>query len=211
MPPSRQEIMRAIFLVHGGLYEGMTARKFWRDGVAGELSRLGFRVSAPDRMRNPRSWDEEASHLAPEVEKLGSAHVLAASNGCSVAARLAILSPDRVRSLLLCWPATTGDPQVDDQVRGHLLAEGCTQAIVDRLLAGEILRGLKESELARLAIPVGVMPANPPDLYHQRVNVDRLLATIPNAKELQPFPHPFAPEFKETLPEFCKAIVEFLD
>jgi pimeloyl-ACP methyl ester carboxylesterase len=204
--------MRFVLLVHGGLYEGMTARKFWRDtGVAGELSRLGFRVSAPDRIRNPRSWEEEASHLAAEVEKLGSAHILAASNGCSAAARLAVRYPNRVRSLLLCWPATAGDPEVDDQVRGHLLAEGGTQEVADQMLAGEILRGMKGRELARLAIPVGVMPANPPDLYHQRATVDRLLATIPNAKSMNPFPHPFAPEFKETLPEFCVAIVEFLD
>jgi pimeloyl-ACP methyl ester carboxylesterase len=162
-------------------------------------------------MRNPRSWDEEASHLAPEIEKLGSAHILAASNGCSAAARLAVRSPNRVRSLLFCWPATAGDPHVDGQARGHFLAEGCTQEDADQMLSGEILRGMKERELARLAIPVGVMPANPPDLYHQRVTVDRLLATIPNAKGLDPFPHPFAPEFKKILAEFCKAIIEFLD
>jgi pimeloyl-ACP methyl ester carboxylesterase len=201
-----------IVLIHGGLNEGMTARKFWIEtGVIEAFIRLGYRVWAPDRVRGPGSWAEEARHLAGEMDRMDSAHLLAASNGCSAAARLAVDAPDRIRSLLFCWPATAGDPQIDGRTRRSIIEAGGTQEAADVLLSGEILRGMAETELSALPIPVGIIAADPPDLYHQRKTVDRLLAIIPSVIELGKFPHPFAPGFQEALPSFCRAVGNFLD
>jgi pimeloyl-ACP methyl ester carboxylesterase len=200
-----------ILLVHGGLYEGMTARRFWIDtSVTEAFARLGFRVMAQDRIQAPRSWEEEASHLLDQLAGIPSVHVLAASNGCSAAARLAAQAPHRVRSLLLCWPATAGDPQVDAATRNEMIEAGCPPEAASDLLSGEILRGLSGSELAALPMPVGIITPDPPDHYHQRRTVDRLLETIPNAIELGAFPHPFAPGFHEALPDFCRQVSQFI-
>jgi pimeloyl-ACP methyl ester carboxylesterase len=204
-------IFSDLVLVHGGLYEGMTAQRFWIDtGVAMAFTQLGFKVLAPDRVKGPRSWVEEASHLANEIDTIGSAHILAASNGCSTAARMAIATPNRVRSLLFCWPATAGDPQVDAFTRRNLVESGCSPQGAEALLSGGVLRGVTDAELSALTMPVGIMASDPPDLFHQRVTVDRLLLTIPNALELGSFPPPFAPGFPQALPNFCRAIERFI-
>jgi pimeloyl-ACP methyl ester carboxylesterase len=107
-----------VLLVHGGLFDPMDGRRFWmRPGVADAVVAAGHRVLIPDRRfgtgktRAPfavHSWDVEAGDLRAVLDHgaVAAAHVVAGSNGCSAAIRLALTRPDRVRSLLLCWPAT---------------------------------------------------------------------------------------------------------
>ena len=77
--------------------------------------------------------------------------VVAESNGCSVAARLALEDPGRVARLVLVWPATAGDPRVDAWAR--------RQGVPEEMLVGETLRGLADAELAELTMPVAVVPS----------------------------------------------------
>src|SRR5215207_6095672 len=102
-----------MVLVHGGLWEDMDAERFWvRPGVVAGLAAAGVDVSAPDRWPRPDSWAAEVRHLLPLLPE-DSVTLVAGSNGCSVAARLAVDHPHRVLRLVLAWPATAGDPRVD--------------------------------------------------------------------------------------------------
>jgi pimeloyl-ACP methyl ester carboxylesterase len=97
-------VMLPVVLVHGGLYEGMTSREFWADtGVLGELKARHLRVLAPQRSKQPQSWDEEARSLLDAIDAAGYDRValVGASNGCSAAVRLAIENPDRVGRMML--------------------------------------------------------------------------------------------------------------
>lgn len=96
----------------------MTGERFWVEpGVALDLLAADRRVIVPDRRWaggqteadfTVHTWEEEAGDLAAVVEASGAAplDVIAGSNGCSVAVRLALARPDLVRTLVLCWPAT---------------------------------------------------------------------------------------------------------
>ncbi len=109
------DIVTMILLVHGGLWDdGMDADRFWhKPGVVSGLERRGFDVLAPDRMPRPPHWTAEADHLLATLRDRPTAAVVAGSNGCSAAVRLALARPDLVPRLLLAWPATAGDPEVD--------------------------------------------------------------------------------------------------
>jgi pimeloyl-ACP methyl ester carboxylesterase len=175
-----------LVLVHGGLWEDMDAERFWvRPGVVDGLAGAGVEVLAPDRLRRPDSWAAEVRHLRALLPDR-SVTVVAGSNGCSVAARLAVDHPDRVARLVLAWPATAGDPQVDAWAR--------QQGAPEAMLAGETLRGLTDTELAGLSLPVAVLPASGSP-FHQRRTVDALLRLIPGAVELPGSPEPPRPEF----------------
>ena len=172
--------------MHGGLWEDMDAERFWvRPGVVGALEARGVRVLAPDRVVHPRSWAEEVAHLLPLLPDEPVA-LVGGSNGCSVAARIAVEHPDRVGRLVLAWPASAGDGEVDTLY----LAAG----VPPELLAGETLRGLSDVELAGLRGPVAVLPG-PDNRYHRRSTVDTLLALLAGAVELPPSPEPPRPEF----------------
>jgi pimeloyl-ACP methyl ester carboxylesterase len=175
-----------LVLVHGGLWEDMDAERFWvRPGVVEGLAAAGVEVSAPDRLPRPDSWAAEVRHLRgvlPETPVM----MVAGSNGCSVAARLALEDPDRVARLVLAWPATAGDPRVDAWAR--------SLGVPDEMLVGETLRGLADAELAELSMPVAVLPA-PPNPFHQRPTADALLRLVPGAAELPGSPEPPRPEF----------------
>ena len=140
-----------MVMVHGGLWEDMDAERFWvRPGVVDGLAAAGMEVLAPDRLVRPDSWAAEVRHLRAMLPDK-SLTVLAGSNGCSVAARLAVDDPDRVARLVLAWPATAGDPRVDAWTR--------EQGAPEAMLVGETLRGLTDTELAGLSMPVAVLPA----------------------------------------------------
>src|SRR3954464_14601967 len=130
--------MTTLFLVHGGLWdEPMDAQRFWhRPGIVDGLERRGFAVRCPDRLRRPDSWTAEAEPLAVALvdpagpggsgalggrvapsRSVAPVVVLAGSNGCSAAVRLAVDRPDLVDALLLAWPATAGDPAIDEPTR----------------------------------------------------------------------------------------------
>jgi pimeloyl-ACP methyl ester carboxylesterase len=175
-----------MVLVHGGLWEDMDAERFWvRPGVVKGLTAAGVEVSAPDRLPRPDSWAAEVRHLRRVLPET-PAMMVAGSNGCSVAARLALENPGRVARLVLAWPATAGDPRADAWAR--------RQGVPEEMLVGETLRGLTDAELARLSMPVAVLPSlhNP---FHQRSTADALLRLVPGAAELPESPEPPRPEF----------------
>jgi pimeloyl-ACP methyl ester carboxylesterase len=184
--PPGPERKQAVVLLHGGLWEDMDAERFWvRPGVVAALEARGVPVLAPDRLPHPRSWAEEVAHLVPLLPD-EPVTLVGGSNGCSVAARIAVERPDRVGRLVLAWPAIAGDSEVDTLY----LASG----VPPELLAGETLRGLADVELVQLRLPVAVLPG-PVDRCHQRSTVDALLALIAGAVEPAPSPEPPRPEF----------------
>ncbi|WP_291415899.1 alpha/beta hydrolase [Actinophytocola sp.] len=142
-----------MLLIHGGLWDGLDAARFWHaPGVVAGLRRRGIEVDAPDRLARPADWTADALRLTPTRPVA----VVGASNGCSVAVRLALTMPASVTRLVLAWPATA----VDDPPTRALFAElGAGPAVVDALLAGETLRGTTDTELATLGMPVRVLPA----------------------------------------------------
>jgi pimeloyl-ACP methyl ester carboxylesterase len=117
----------------------------------------GWRVLSPDRLREAASWPAEADHLAAALarEPAGMT-VVAGSNGCSAAVRLALDRPRVAGRLVLCWPATTDD--------------------------GTTMRGVRDDELSALTVPVTVVPAEPENAAHTRATVDRLAALVPRAR-----------------------------
>lgn len=205
--------MTTMLLVPGGLWEDMDARRFWvRPGVVAGLRDRGCTVLAPDRLRRARTWAAEVDHLASGLPD-GPVVVVAGSNGCSVAALLAVTRPESVRALVLAWPATAGDSRVDGWHREQMLAHGADPGTVDGLLAGGTLRGVSDADLAAVTAPVGVVPTtsgggidNP---FHQGHTVDALLALVPGATRLPGCPEPPRPEFPAHLDAFLSTVTGF--
>jgi pimeloyl-ACP methyl ester carboxylesterase len=188
-----------VVLVHGGLWEDMDADRFWvRPGIVGALADRGVAVAAPDRLVHPPSWAAEVAHLLPLLPA-GRVTLVGGSNGCSVVARIAIEQPERVERLVLAWPATAGDSRVDTVT----LELGAPP----EMLAGETLRGVADTELAGLRLPVAVVPvAGSP--FHQRSTVDALLALVAGAVELPACPEPPRPEFPPYRDRFVSALLD---
>ncbi|MFJ2031606.1 hypothetical protein [Streptosporangium sp. NPDC087985] len=193
-------------LIHGGLWEDMDARRFWTvPGITGALRERGLDVHLPDRLRRPESWPAEVAHVERSLPD-GPLTVLAGSNGCSLAVRLALAHPDLVARLILAWPATAGDPRVDEHTRAGLTAQGASPAAIEDLLAGQTLRGVTDADLRRLDLPVAVAPSIP-NPFHQRHTADALLALVPGTVELLPAtPEPPRPEFPAYLNAFISAV-----
>lgn len=202
--------MAALLLIHGGLWDGMDAERFWaRPGVVAALEAAGHAVRAPDRLVRAPDWRREAAHLAPVLPD-EPVTLVAGSNGCSVAVRLAVAFPDRVARLLLAWPATAADLRADAAASAELRRGGAATGTVDALLAGEALRGVTDAELTALDLPVGVVPSAPPNLFHQRRTVDRLLELVPGAVELPGCPESPRPEFSRYRAAFVAAVTGFV-
>jgi pimeloyl-ACP methyl ester carboxylesterase len=132
-PAGDDDIVTMILLIHGGLWDdAMNADRFWhKPGVVAGLERRGFDVLAPDRMPRPPDWMAEADHLMATNPNRPVAAVVAGSNGCSAAVRLVLARPDRVPRLLLAWPATAGDPEVDAEIRFGLAELGEPDSAID--------------------------------------------------------------------------------
>jgi pimeloyl-ACP methyl ester carboxylesterase len=164
--------MTTLLLVHGGLWEDMDADQFWtRPGIAAGLRDRGFRVLAPDRLPRPTSWASDVDHILAALPDEPMV-LVGDSNGCSVAALLTLHRPESVRALLLAWPATAGDARVDAWTRERMRDAGASVATVDALLAGGLLRGVSDVDLAGLPVLVGVLPSVPDNPFHQRRTVD---------------------------------------
>jgi pimeloyl-ACP methyl ester carboxylesterase len=202
--------MTTLLLLHGGLWEdGMDAERFWATpGIITGLQRHGLQVLAPDRPSRPPSWAAEADQLAPTLPQR-PVTLVAGSNGCSVAVRLALARPDRIERLLLAWPATARDPTVDARVRSDLGELGACPRVIDELLAGQTLRGITDAELGTLQMPVGVLPSVPENPLHQRRTVQALLRLAQHAKELPGCPEPPRPGFPPHLERFLTAVTQF--
>jgi pimeloyl-ACP methyl ester carboxylesterase len=203
--------MITLLLIHGGLWEaGMDAGRFWgQPGIVAALERRGFGVFAPDRGYRAASWASEASHLAALLLPGAPVTVVAGSNGCSAAVRLALSCPGAVSGLVLAWPATAGDPVVDARDRAQLAAQGAPDEVIEALLSGRTLRGVTDEELGGLETPVGVLPSAFANPFHQRITVDALLGLLPGASELPACPEPPRPEFPPYLEAFADAVAGF--
>lgn len=199
-----------LLLIHGGLWEdGMDADRFWRrPGIVSGLTRYGFDVLAPERLRRAPDWSAEADHLAAHLPPR-PVTIVAGSNGCSVAVRLALMFPSRVERLVLAWPATAGDADVDARTRTGLAQLGAAPHVIEALLAGHTLRGVTDDELASLDLPVAVLPSLVANPFHQRHTVDQLCRILRQAVELPGCPEPPDPRFAEHATSFLKAIADF--
>jgi pimeloyl-ACP methyl ester carboxylesterase len=176
-----------VLLVHGGLWGDEDAGFFWdRPGVTARL-RERAHVLAPDRLPRAQRWADEADHLAKHIQQ--PVIVVAGSIGCSAAVRLAVDRPDLVERLVLAWPATANDPDVDRFTREALGGLGATPAVIDELLRGETLRGTTDAELAALRMPVAVVAAEPENATHQHKTVVAL-KRLTGAVELRGCPEP---------------------
>lgn len=198
-----------VLLVHGGLWDGTDAELFWyRPGIVAGLEGAGLKVVAPDRARRPVDWAQDVAEFGGLFSSgvLGAepVTVVGASNGCTVAALLAVEFPESVGRLLLAWPATGDDAEVSARARVGLLERGASGAVADGLLAGETLRGVSDAQLVSLGeyrgpwrpgLPVGVLPSVPENPSHQRKTVDALLRLMPSAVELPGSPEPPRPDF----------------
>jgi pimeloyl-ACP methyl ester carboxylesterase len=194
--------MLPILLIHGGLWEPMDAERFWvRPGIVEGLTERGYTVIAPDRLPYAPSWSAEVEHLLPRLPE-GKFVVVGGSNGCSVAARLAAENPHRVERLILAWPPSNGEPDVDAATEGHLREQGATDTIVADLMEGETIRGVRNAQLARMNLSVlGSVPEN---RIHQRWTVDALVKA--GAVELEGCPEPPRPEFPPYRDRFIECI-----
>ncbi|MEU4807202.1 alpha/beta hydrolase [Actinosynnema sp. NPDC023587] len=189
----------------------MDADRFWTlPGVTGGIRREGFTVLAPNRLYRPPDWDAEIEHLAAFLPEQPVA-VIAGSNGCSAAVRLALALPNRIARLLLAWPATAGDSTVDSHTRAGLAALGASDQNIRALLNGQTLRGVTDNELATLTMPVSVLPSAPENPFHQRRTVDSLRRVLPASEELPGFPEPPRPDFPSHLDRFLASITKFAD
>jgi len=200
----------ALLLIHGGLWEDMDAERFWRlPGVTGGLERRGFTVIAPDRPPRAPSWAAEAEHLASFLPGT-PVTVVAGSNGCSVAVRLALAHPEAMSGLVLAWPAGQTAPGVRARTRRMLTSAGAPPSTVEVLAGGETLPCATDQELATLAMPAAVIPSDPANLYHQRDTVDSLLRLLPSVVELPGCPEPPRPEFPPHLESLLYTISAFV-
>lgn len=201
--------MTTLLLIHGGLWEDMDTERFWRlPGITGGLERRGFTVIAPDRPRRAPSWVAEAEHLATFLPTT-PVTVVAGSNGCSVAVRLALAHPQAVSRLLLAWPAGQTAPGVRAGIRNMLTSLGAPPSTVETLTGGETLPCATDQELATLAMPAAVLPSGVANPYHPRETVDSLLRLLPSSVELPGCPESPRPEFPPYLESLLDTIAAF--
>jgi pimeloyl-ACP methyl ester carboxylesterase len=203
-----------VLLVHGGLWEDVTADWFWRQtGIADGLERRGIAVLAPDRLRRAQSWADEARQLAGVVteHKAGGPGltVLAGSSGCAAAARLALDFPGLAGRLVLAWPASIADPFTAIRIRSGLSRLGADRKTLGALLGTGTLLSATDEELRALNVPTGIVPAVPPTPLHPRSAVDTLLRVLPGAVELPGCPEAPRPEFASYREAFLDTVAAF--
>lgn len=202
-----------VVLVHGGLYDEppMTGQSFWVDsGVGPMLTRRKVEVLIHERPGEPTSWADEAELLVSAIEAAGYERVavVAGSNGCSVALRLLIDRPELVARTMLCWPATAGDPVVDELAR-IIITDVHDADVATQLLAGRPIRGTTADELGAIDGEVVVYPPMPESKAHQRSTVTELLSTIPGVMLVGGSPEPYDDAFPEFLEGFVNVVEAF--
>lgn len=167
-------------------------------------------VLVHERPPEPTSWAEEADALAETIEASGHERValVAGSNGCSAALRLLVDRPELVARTLLCWPATAGDPVVDDLAR-IIISDVHDANAAAALLAGSPVRGVTADELAAIDGEVVVYPSMPENKAHQRSTVTGLLTTIPGVMLIGGSPEPFDDAFADFVDGFVNIVEAF--
>ena len=202
-----------IVLVPGGLYDDppMTGHQFWvESGVAPALAHLGVEFTVHERPLHPSSWAEEAAAINATMDRAGydRAGIVAGSNGCSAALRLAIDHPGRVARAMLCWPATAGDPVVDE-LAAIIIADAHDANVASDLLTGTPIRGVTPTELAAIGLECVVYPSLPENKVHQRVTVIDLVDAIPDAILVGGSPEPPDDAFGDFLDPFAAVVAAF--
>lgn len=199
-----------MLLIHGGLWEDTGADFFWRrTGIIDGLAERGLDVIAPERLRRATDWPAEARHIAGATGDERGLTVVGGSFGCAAAVRLALDFPLVVGRLVLAWPSALADQFTTIRMRAGLSRQGAHGATLDALLGDSTLPGASDDELADLAIPVGIVPAVPPDPLHVRSTVDALLRLLPLASELPGCPEAPRPEFPPYREAFLDAVTTF--
>lgn len=199
-----------MLLIHGGLWEDTGADFFWRrTGIIDGLAERGLDVIAPERLRRATDWPAEARHIAGATGDERGLTVVGGSFGCAAAVRLALDFPLVVGRLVLAWPSALADQFTTIRMRAGLSRQGAHSATLDALLGDSTLPGASDAELADLAIPVGIVPAVPPDPLHVRSTVDALLRLLPLASELPGCPEAPRPEFPPYREAFLDAVTTF--
>jgi pimeloyl-ACP methyl ester carboxylesterase len=112
-----------------------------------------------------------------EARRWTEVAVVAASNGCSAAVRLAVDRPDLVARLLLAWPATAAE-SVADALSAAMIDEVGPPGAAARLLTGDTLRGVGDDEIESIAVPVAIWPSAPENQFHQGRTVMSLLRLL---------------------------------
>ena len=182
-----------IALIHGGLYEPTGPASFWMEtGVVKALSRRGLDVLTPERLAEPSSWAQDADHVAEQLRAgvAGAVPVVAGSNGCSTAARLAIAYPSLVECIAFCWPVTVGQGHALDQSLAERISQRSGDRVAAAVLEGETLRGSSDLELASLATPMAVMASEPENPVHRRTTAMALLRLWADSVQLPAMPEP---------------------
>ncbi len=202
-----------VALIHGGLYDEplMTAQRFWVDtGVTRALGRRGVELVLHERPPEPTSWAEESEALAATIEQAGHDQValVAGSNGCSAALRLLLDRPELVARTMLCWPATAGDPVIDELAK-IIIADAQGSEAADALLSGRPMRGVTVEELGSIGSECVVYPSTPENQAHRRSTVMELLSSIPGVMMVGGSPEPFDDAFGESLESFADLVEAF--
>lgn len=202
--------MTRAILIHGGVWEDMDAERFWgRTEVADTLADMNVEVETPDRLPQPADWRVDVDSVAAQLPDTAGP-VIAASNGCTVAVKLALEHAHRVSALLLAMPATCGDAAVDADCAQRMTARGAPDDVVAAILTGQTLRGLTDAEISTLAnIPTAVMHSQPPSNTHQRHTSETLLQLL-DAEDLGAFPEPPRPQFAAHRRQFCRTVADWL-
>ncbi|MGW7260207.1 hypothetical protein [Streptomyces sp. NPDC054834] len=82
------------------------------------------------------------------------------------------------------------------------LPERPVSVVAGSNLDGQTVRGVSDSELSALTMPIGVLPAVPENPSHQRHTVDTLRQLLPHSEELEGCPEPPLPAFAAHLDRF---------
>jgi pimeloyl-ACP methyl ester carboxylesterase len=144
----------------------MAGSRLWTEPeITCEVVTAGYRVILPDRRWSggatqapvvPHTWSLEAEDLAAVLRHLGAgpALVVAGSNGCSAAVRLAVDRSDLVAGLVLAWPVAPRDAPLQEAFErsAAFVASAGTGAYLD-----EVGGGLQEPRGPGLAFGVALI------------------------------------------------------
>jgi hypothetical protein len=122
--------------------------------------------------------------------------------------RLLIDEPERVARVLLCWPATPGDPVIDELAR-IIISDTHDTAVADELLTGAPIRGVGRDELPSVCGECVVYPSMPENKVHQRATVIDLVESIPGAILVGGSPEPTDDTFTDFLDSFVAVVTAF--
>ncbi len=203
--------MNEVLLVPGGLAGEATASWFWEaPGVVADLGAAGCHAVLTERDPRAKSWRADAAFVARRAASLvGPLKVLAGSNGCSTALRLVLDQALPIEGMVLAWPATAGDPEVDAATRRSLAGKVHADA-VETLLAGDPVRGVTAAELASVDIPVTIVPIRPEDPWHQHRTVEALAAALPHVHVSEATAATPSPGFASDRGRFARIAIDAL-